>query len=91
MLSGGSQVMTFVPASSLCGDNIPFVANSIKRKQPVIVVFVNYRLNIFTSGDGKGSENLALKDQRLAIDWTVKHIESFGGDLVRTGSILFMA
>ena len=74
--------MTFIPASSPCADNIPFVANSMKQEQPMIVVYVNYRLNIFAFGDGKGSPNLALKDQRLAIDWTVKHIESFGGDPV---------
>ncbi|TVY85850.1 Lipase [Lachnellula willkommii] len=79
-IHGGSQVMTFIPASSPCADNIPFVANSMKQEQPMIVVYVNYRLNIFAFGDGKGSHNLALKDQRLAIDWTVKHIESFGGD-----------
>lgn len=76
--------MTFIPASSPCADNIPFVANSMNQEQPMIVVYINYRLNIFAFGDGNGSQNLALKDQRLAIDWTVKHIESFGGDPVST-------
>ena len=83
--SGGSQVMTFMPASSPCADTVPFVANSIQRDQPTIVVFVNYRLNIFAFGDGRGSKNLALKDQRLAIEWVVEHIANFGGDPVSFG------
>ncbi|KAI9053703.1 hypothetical protein LZ554_002656 [Drepanopeziza brunnea f. sp. 'monogermtubi'] len=79
-IHGGSQTMTFMPASSPCADVVPFVANSIKQNEPVIVVFINYRLSIFAFGNGKGSKNLALKDQRVAIDWVVKHIDSFGGD-----------
>lgn len=74
--------MTFMPASSPCADVVPFVIDSIEQKKPMIVVFVNYRLNIFAFGDGQGVKNLALKDQRLAIDWVSKHIESFGGDPV---------
>jgi carboxylesterase type B len=47
-----------------------------------MTVTFNYRLNIF--GFGNGSEdNLALKDQKLAIEWVVKHIAGFGGDKVR--------
>ena len=41
---------------------------------------MNYRLNIFAFGDGKGEFNLALQDQRSAIDWTRKHIVAFRGD-----------
>jgi hypothetical protein len=47
----------------------------------MIVVTVNYRLSIFGFGDGT-ERNLALKDQRLAIEWVVKHISGFGGDKV---------
>lgn len=72
--------MTFAPASSPCADVVPLVVDSIEHNKPMIVVFVNYRLNIFAFGDGKGAKNLALKDQRLAIEWVSKHIESFGGD-----------
>lgn len=77
--------MTFMPASSPCASVVPFVINSIEQDKPMIVVFVNYRLNIFAFGDGKGVKNLALKDQRLAIEWVSKHIESFGGDAVSAG------
>lgn len=45
------------------------------------MVTVNYRLNIFAFGDDS-EVNLALKDQRLAIEWVHKHIAGFGGDKV---------
>jgi carboxylesterase type B len=48
-----------------------------------MIVTFNYRLNIFGFGDGS-EKNLALKDQRLAIEWVVKHIGGFGGDKVRS-------
>lgn len=74
--------MTFMPASSPCADTVPMVVHSARRNRPMIVVFVNYRLGIFAFGDGSGSKNLALKDQRLAIEWVVQHISDFGGDPV---------
>ncbi|KAF4307236.1 carboxylesterase [Botryosphaeria dothidea] len=46
----------------------------------MVVVAMQYRLNIFAFGDGKSAKNLALKDQRLAIEWVRKHIAGFGGD-----------
>ncbi|KAF1344972.1 Alpha/Beta hydrolase protein [Delphinella strobiligena] len=79
-IHGGSQVMTFMPAASPCADVVPLVVDSIEQNKPMIEVFINYRVNIFAFGDGKGAKNLALKDQRLAIKWVSKHIESFGGD-----------
>lgn len=47
----------------------------------MIFVSINYRLNIFSFGDGK-EKNLALKDQRIGIEWVRKNIASFGGDPV---------
>jgi hypothetical protein len=58
------------------------VAESATLQKPAIVVTFNYRLNMFAFGDGKGERNLALKDQRLAIEWVYKHIGKFGGDPV---------
>ena len=54
------------------------------------MVAMNYRLNIFGFGDGKGTAevNLALKDQALALEWVRKYIEGFGGDPVRTATHL---
>lgn len=54
------------------------VADSITNNQPIVFVSINYRLNIFSFGDGK-EKNLALKDQRLGIDWVRRNIASFGG------------
>ena len=51
--------------------------------KPVVLVTCNYRLNIFAFGDGRGERNLALQDQRLAIDWVARNITAFGGDKVR--------
>lgn len=47
------------------------------------MVNLNYRLNVFAAGDGKGEKNLALKDQSAAIEYIRKHIGGFGGDPVR--------
>lgn len=96
--AGGSQVVTFCSAASgICGtfyrglhirsypnatvDPTKLVADSIKYQKPMVFVSINYRLNIFAFGDGK-EMNLALKDQRLGIEWVRKNIASFGGDPV---------
>lgn len=62
-------------------DPTKIVADSSTNKLPIIFVSINYRLNIFSFGDGK-EKNLALKDQRLGIDWVRRNIASFGGDPV---------
>ena len=62
-------------------DPTKIVADSITNNQPIIFVSINYRLNIFSFGDGN-EKNLALKDQRLGIDWVRRNIASFGGDPV---------
>ncbi|KAH1393106.1 hypothetical protein KXW71_005360 [Aspergillus fumigatus] len=76
---GGSQVVTFCSAQSKICDPTRIVAESIKEGQPFLFVSFNYRLNIFSFGDGK-EKNLAIKDQRLAIDWVRENIVEFGGD-----------
>ncbi|KAE8415056.1 Alpha/Beta hydrolase protein [Aspergillus pseudocaelatus] len=67
------------PITDLVTDPAKLVADSIEASQPMIVVSINYRLNIFSFGDGK-ERNLALKDQRLGIDWVRKNIAAFGGN-----------
>ena len=62
-------------------DPTKLVAVSIKAGKPFIFVSINYRVNVFSFGDGK-EKNLALKDQRLGIEWVRKHIAAFGGDPV---------
>ncbi|XP_045199078.2 neuroligin-4, X-linked-like [Mercenaria mercenaria] len=48
----------------------------------VIVVTVNYRLNVFgfLSNGTKSSGNFGLWDARMAIQWVHDHIRTFGGD-----------
>lgn len=79
---GGSQVVSFPPVSHRFSDTTALISKSCLDDLPMIVVTFNYRLNIFGFGDGS-EKNLALKDQRLAIEWVVKHIAGFGGDKVR--------
>lgn len=62
------------------------VADSVKTGTPVIMVALNYRLNIFGFGNGE-TTNLALKDQALALEWIRKHIAGFGGDPVSPASV----
>ncbi|RAL15772.1 putative carboxylesterase [Aspergillus homomorphus CBS 101889] len=76
---GGSQAVTFCSAASKICDPIKLVADSIKSGQPIIFVSFHYRLNIFSFGDGE-EKNLALKDQKLAIEWVRNNIAAFGGD-----------
>jgi carboxylesterase type B len=60
------------------------VADSAKLGKPLIAVSIQYRLNIFGFGDGTSASNLALKDQRLALEWVRAHMSGFGGDAVNT-------
>ncbi|OCL05108.1 alpha/beta-hydrolase [Glonium stellatum] len=83
-IHGGSQIMTFGSGASRICDTTKIIDDSILQGKPIIVVSITYRLNIFAFGDCKGEVNLALKDQRLAIEWVQKHIEGFGGD---TGNV----
>ena len=49
----------------------------------VIVVAINYRLNILgflTLGNEDAPGNLGLRDQILALSWVQEYIERFGGD-----------
>ena len=57
----------------------------VQRRQDVIVVSFNYRLNIFgyPSAAGLDSQNVGLLDQRLAVEWTRDNIAAFGGDATR--------
>lgn len=51
--------------------------------QEVVMVFMAYRvgsLGFLSTGDDVISGNFGLKDQALALEWTYKNIESFGGD-----------
>lgn len=59
----------------------------VRDQQDVIVVTMNYRLNIFgfpnAAGLDKHNLNLGLLDQRKAVEWTFNNIAGFGGDPTR--------
>jgi carboxylesterase type B len=48
----------------------------------VIHVSFNYRLGIFgfAKSAALSSQNAALRDQRMALDWVKENIAAFGGD-----------
>ncbi|KAG4434600.1 hypothetical protein IFR05_009925 [Cadophora sp. M221] len=54
----------------------------VNRTQGHIVVTINYRVNIFGFPNAAALDvpNIALLDQRLALEWVYANIASFGGD-----------
>ncbi|TFB07518.1 Acetylcholinesterase [Trichoderma ghanense] len=49
--------------------------------EDIVVVTVNYRLNIFGFPGAPGeTQNLGLRDQRAAVEWVRDNIKQFGGD-----------
>ncbi|KAF1356373.1 Alpha/Beta hydrolase protein [Delphinella strobiligena] len=79
-IHGGSQIISFGNGASKIGDTLKLVQDSIQLGKPIIIVSVQYRLNMFHVGDGKGTKNLGFKDQQTALQWVRLHIDSFGGD-----------
>ncbi|KAF0319369.1 hypothetical protein GQ607_013337 [Colletotrichum asianum] len=79
-IHGGSQAVTFGSAASGLCDTTKIVEDSVRMGLPIIVVAIQYRLNIFAFGDDDSSVNLALKDQALALQWVQRHVAAFGGD-----------
>lgn len=81
-----ATVMVFIHGGSLIlgsGHDFPIDPVPLAAIGDVIVVTLNYRLNIFgffTSGDDAIPANLGLRDQRLALQWVNENIEVFGGD-----------
>lgn len=57
-------------------------------RRGVIVVTVNYRLNVFgflahpeiTANHPEGPSNFGLLDQKAGLEWVIRNIEAFGGD-----------
>ena len=57
-----------------------YSGNSFARNGNVVVVSINYRLNIFGFLHVDGATNLGLRDQVAALGWIRDNIETFGGD-----------
>ncbi|ETN38157.1 uncharacterized protein HMPREF1541_07781 [Cyphellophora europaea CBS 101466] len=86
----------FAQGSSTPTDGVPFLLSTPSPTDSLIVVSLNYRLNIFgfpfpTASNGNNNNattsdpprNLGLRDQRAAIEWLHDNIAQFGGDPVR--------
>lgn len=71
------------------GDDVDGGALAQASNLSAVVVTINYRLNIFgfacseeiqkRTSDGSCG-NFGIQDQRFAMEWVSKHIQSFGGD-----------
>jgi len=77
-------ILIFIHGGSfLDGSSDLYPSESIVAHEEVVVVTINYRLNIFgflTTGDARLPGNYGLWDQRLAIEWVKDNIQSYGGD-----------
>uniref|UniRef100_A0A060TBP3 Carboxylic ester hydrolase n=1 Tax=Blastobotrys adeninivorans TaxID=409370 RepID=A0A060TBP3_BLAAD len=75
-MTGGAMVMG--------GIDIPYQLPPqwVNRTQEHIVVTINYRLNImgYPNAAGLDEQNLAILDQRMALEWLRDNVASFGGD-----------
>ncbi|KAJ7624729.1 Carboxylesterase, partial [Roridomyces roridus] len=75
----------FIAGASSLYDGSALVARSIQRGTPTVYASLNYRLGPFGFPQGqeamtKGSLNIGLKDQLLAMQWVKQNIAAFGGD-----------
>ena len=77
-----SNVADFVLGFNIGNTNTPFYQGQyIADAQDVIVVTLNYRVNIFGfPGIPSLPQNPGLLDQRLAVEWVRDNIAGFGGD-----------
>ncbi|KAF2102069.1 acetylcholinesterase [Rhizodiscina lignyota] len=66
------------------GQDVPYQIPTqwVQRTKDLIVVVLNYRLNIFgfPNAPGLSQQNLGFLDQRLAVEWVRDNIKAFGGD-----------
>lgn len=85
--SGGRVVMVWIHGGGLVAGSAAeadFDGSSFAAHQDVIIVTINYRLNVFgfvnTPALPLTSQNLGLYDQRQALAWVRDEIAAFGGD-----------
>ena len=76
------MVILTKPGFAIGNTNSPFYNGQyLADAEDVVVVTLNYRLNIFGFPGAPGiPENAGMRDQRLAVEWVRDNIVSFGGD-----------
>ncbi|KAJ5091789.1 Carboxylesterase type B [Penicillium alfredii] len=67
---------------TLGGSHSPYYdGQGLAGDHDVVVVTINYRLNIFGFSGAPGlPQNTGLLDQRMAVEWVHRNIAAFGGD-----------
>ena len=82
--SKGLPVMVwFHGGSFVVGSGQLFVGDMLSAHAQVIIVTINYRLNVWgfiSTGDYAAPGNLGLWDQHIALKWVHENIVHFGGD-----------
>ncbi|KAK7756464.1 hypothetical protein SLS62_001690 [Diatrype stigma] len=80
-------VMMFIHGGSFVSGSSRIAAYNgqhLAERQDVVLVTINYRLNIWGfPGAPNQTQNLGLRDQRLALEWVRDNIAAFGGDVDR--------
>jgi len=83
-------VMVWVPGGALLngGSAVPYTDGTrIVRDQNIILVSINYRVNIFGFPAAEALDgqhlNVGLLDQRIAVEWVYNHVHAFGGNASR--------
>jgi carboxylesterase type B len=85
-VAGGAAVMVWIHGGGFNSGSAvqaTFFGQPLVALGDVIVVTINYRLNIFgflTTGDEALPGNLGLMDQVKALEWIKENIGAFGGD-----------
>jgi carboxylesterase type B len=83
---GLKPVMLWIHGGAMingAGSDSTFDGASLVSRGDVVLVSINYRLNIFgllTLNDGIVNGNYALSDKIAALEWVQKYIRAFGGD-----------
>lgn len=83
---GLKPVMLWIHGGAMingAGSDSTFDGASLVSRGDVVLVSINYRLNIFgllTLNDGVVNGNYALSDKIAALEWVQKYIRAFGGD-----------
>ncbi|XP_078597935.1 cocaine esterase-like [Branchiostoma floridae x Branchiostoma japonicum] len=82
-----AAVMVYIHGGRFNFDTaLSFNGKWLASRGDVIVVAMNYRLNVFgflSTGDRNSPGNYGLMDQRAAIVWVKENIHNFGGDPIR--------
>ncbi|XP_038056685.1 putative inactive carboxylesterase 4 [Patiria miniata] len=82
--SSGLAVMVWVHGGSYAtGQGSGYDASALAVRGRVVVVTINYRLNVFgflSTNDENAPGNYGLLDQQLALQWVHENIAGFGGD-----------